>query len=116
MEHLDRQFSELEQEMDELEQKMSNYELPDSLAGKISDRFWNTFCEWNGLRKLEQKFIGTDGYTGRALFNYEYRHYLRDCTVAQRKAVHDEWLNRGLSLDGQSPQHHKIVQDITCQS
>ena len=115
MEHLDSLFSELEQEMDELEQKMGNYELPDSLYGKLSDRFWNAFCEWNGLRKLEQKLIGTDDYTGRALFGYEYKHYLRDATNAQRKAVHDQWLRLGLPLDGQSDRHHKIAQTIPCQ-
>jgi|TARA_R100000093_G_C1891393_1_gene57059 hypothetical protein len=111
---LDRQFQELEKKLDYYEQKCENSE--GELSKRFSDKFWSLHAEWNALEKLERNFIGTDYYTGRAQFNYEYRHYLRSATVSQRKSVHDLWKSLGMELDGKSDEHHETVQTITCQS
>ena len=110
---LDRQFQELEKKLDYYEEKCN--ESDGEIAKRFSEKFWDTFGEWNGLRKFEKELVGTDYYTGRADFNYQYRHYLRDATNAQRKSVHDLWKCLGLPLDGKSEQHHETVQSITCQ-
>jgi hypothetical protein len=59
--------------------------------------------------------IGTKEYQGYAYFwQHEYKHFLRDCTRAQRKRVHNTWLKEGLLLDGISSNHMEIVQEIVC--
>ena len=65
------------------------------------------------LNKLDQGFVGTGDYMGRAYFwSYEYRHYLRDTTDAKRRAVHSAFMEQGLELRADSDQHLKIIKDI----
>ena len=38
------------------------------------------------LHKLDQSYVGTNKYMGIAYFGgYEYKHYLRDATIAKRR-------------------------------
>jgi hypothetical protein len=39
----------------------------------------------------------------------EYKHTLRDASVAQRRKVHQAFLKAGLAVDGASPAHAAIV-------
>ena len=42
-------------------------------------------------------------------WNYDYRHYLRDASAKQRSIVKQKFIEKGLKLDGSSPQHAYIV-------
>lgn len=62
------------------------------------------------LLELDRSLIGTPEYMGLAYFwAYEYRHFLRDCTVKSRKKVHDKILEAGLPVDSESPEVEAIV-------
>lgn len=62
------------------------------------------------LAELDRSFIGTPDYMGICYFwAYEYRHYLRDCTIPSRRKVHKKFLEHGLAVDGESPKHLEIV-------
>jgi hypothetical protein len=64
--------------------------------------------------ECDKAAIGTSAYEGRAYFwAYEYRHYLRDATRAQRIAVHAALLAARLPLDGESQRHLEIIESIT---
>ena len=55
---------------------------------------------------LDKSFVGTPDYMGVAYFwNYAYRHYLRDASIAQRRRVHKKMLDCGLAVDGASEMH-----------
>lgn len=45
-------------------------------------------------------------------WHIEYKYYLRECSVEARKAVLRAFLQAGLPLDGESPQHEAIIQQI----
>lgn len=69
-----------------------------------------TVDAFNAIFKLDKAFVGTDSYLGLAYFwAYEYRHYLRDCTMAKRRKVHKKWLQAGLDLEGVSDKHLSII-------
>ena len=42
-------------------------------------------------------------------WNKEYKHIMRNLPRTERKAVHDELLRNGLSLDGHSEKHDAII-------
>lgn len=66
------------------------------------------------LQRIDDAMIGTPDYMGIAYWwNYEYRHYLRPATPAERKKAHDKLILEGLPLDGMSDQHAEIIQRIT---
>ena len=58
--------------------------------------------------------VGIARYDGNAYFwHYDYRHYLRDIPRAGRKAVHNALLRSGLSLDGSSPEHERVIARVS---
>lgn len=66
------------------------------------------------LCRIDDAMIGTPDYMGLAFWwNYEYRHYLRPATPAERKKAHDKLILEGLPLDGMSDRHAEIIQRIT---
>lgn len=51
------------------------------------------------IYKLDKKFIGTEDYMGIAYFwGHEYKHYLRDATISQRRRIHNKALTLGLDF------------------
>ena len=72
-----------------------------------------TVDAFNAIFKLDKTFIGTRNYLGLAYFwAHEYRHYLRDCTMAKRRTVHKKWLQSGLDLEGISDKHLSIIKTV----
>jgi hypothetical protein len=52
------------------------------------------------IYRLDQSFVGTSDYMGVAYFwPHEFKHWLRACTVAERKKVHQLWLKNNLSFE-----------------
>mgnify|MGYP003118270719 CR=1 FL=1 len=50
------------------------------------------------LFKLDDTFVGTEHYMGLAYFwSTEYKHFLRDASISQRKRIHNQALK--LNLD-----------------
>jgi hypothetical protein len=69
------------------------------------------------IYEIDQNFINTNNYLGLAYFwAYEYRHYLRDATISQRKKVHNLFLKNGLIIDHASEKHFEIIKLITKQN
>lgn len=72
-----------------------------------------TVDAFNAMLKLDKTFVGTGNYLGLAYFwAHEYRHYLRDCTMAKRRKVHKKWLQAGLDLEGISDNHLSIIKNV----
>lgn len=72
-----------------------------------------TVDAFNAIFKLDKTFVGTGNYLGLAYFwAYEYRHYLRDCSMAKRRKVHKKWLQAGLELHGESDEHLSIIKTV----
>ena len=72
-----------------------------------------TVDAFNAIFKLDKTFVGTGNYLGLAYFwAHEYRHYLRDCTMAKRRTVHKKWLQAGLYLEGISDKHLSIIKHV----
>jgi len=64
----------------------------------------------NALIKLDMTFVGTPNYLGMTYFwAYEYRHYMRDASIAQRVKVHKKWLEAGLDFLETSKAHWDII-------
>ena len=58
----------------------------------------------------DMKLVGTPAYIGVGFFwSMEYKHSLRDASVAARRKVHHAFLKAGLPVDGASPAHAAIV-------
>jgi len=89
---------------------MSNYSINlETATGRASQ----------AVIRLDQMFIGTPDDMGVAYFwSHEFKHWLRACTVAERRRVHSEWLKRGLSFEaGVDPvidctPHWKIIKRV----
>ena len=61
----------------------------------------------------DMQLVGTKGYIGVGFFwNLEYKFYLRDASVAQRRKVHHAFLKAGLDLAGESTEHLAIINRI----
>ena len=59
-----------------------------------------SFQAFQALNDLDKSFVGTENYRGLAYFwSHEFKHWLRECTVAERQRVHAEWLERGLDFE-----------------
>ena len=72
-----------------------------------------TFEAFEGIFKLDKTFVGTSNYLGLAYFwAYEYRHYLRDCTMAKRRKVHKKFMQADLELHGESEKHLDIIETV----
>ena len=62
------------------------------------------------ILEIDKGFIGTPHYMGVAFFwNYDYRHFLRDASVARRRDAHSRLLDAGLSVCGSSDAHFRIM-------
>ena len=73
-----------------------------------------TYTAFRALFKLDDTFCGTDDYMGIAYFwHHDYRHYLRDTSNARRQQVHKALLRAGIAVDGSSPAHETLIQQIT---
>ena len=82
-------------------------------------------ASWNatvGIMDLDKTFVGTADYMGVAYFwSHEFKHWLRSCTVVERRRVHSAWLRNGLSFDAgidptiDSAPHWEIVKRV-CKS
>jgi len=65
------------------------------------------------IHELDQNFINTPNYLGIAYFwAYQYRHYLRDASIAQRKKVHSLFLKNFLKVDECTDKHFAIIQKV----
>ena len=72
-----------------------------------------TFEAYEGILKLDKTFVGTDNYLGVEYFwAYEYRHYLRDCSMAKRRKIHKKFLQNNLEVDGVSDLHLHIIKTV----
>lgn len=59
---------------------------------------------------MDMKLVGTPAYIGVGFYwHTEYKHTLRDASVAVRRKVHHAFLKAGLRVDGASPAHAAIV-------
>ena len=64
----------------------------------------------DALIKLDMTFVGTPNYLGMTYFwAYEYRHYMRHASIAQRVKVHKKWLEAGLDFLETSQAHWDII-------
>ena len=62
----------------------------------------------------DMKLVGTPAYIGLGFFwSMEYKHSLRDASVAKRRKIHHAFLKAGLAVDGASPAHAAIVARFT---
>ena len=67
----------------------------------------------DALIKLDETYVGTPSYLGMAYFwAYEYRHYMRDASIAQRVKVHKKWLKAGLDFLETSQHHWDIIGEV----
>ena len=83
-------------------------------ARSKENRVNHNFDQYVQATQLDATRIGTGRYEGLAYFwAYAYRHYLRDATPAQRRAVHAAWLRLGLDLTGESDQHLQVIRQVT---
>ncbi len=66
------------------------------------------------LYKLDRKYIGTPNYMGLAYFwGQEYKHYLRDATVSQRRRIHNKGLKENVSFLVPNDEAWSIIKKIT---
>lgn len=76
-----------------------------------------TYQAFVKIHDIDKNFINTPNYLGIAYFwAYEYRHYLRDATISERKKVHKLFLKYGLQIDGTSEMHFNIIKSVTKQN
>lgn len=69
-----------------------------------------TYKAYSKIYDLDKSFVGTVDYIGIAYYwAYEYRHYLRDATIYQRKKIHDTFLSENLEVYGESFLHFEII-------
>jgi len=67
----------------------------------------------NRLMELDNRLVGTPNYMGLAFFwHTDYKHYLRDCTYAQRRKIHHKLLRHNLALNGESEAHDQIILQV----
>lgn len=66
------------------------------------------------IYEIDQNFINTNNYLGIAYFwSHNYRHYLRDASIAQRKKVHKLFLQNNLIVFEDSEKHFNIIKQVT---
>ena len=71
------------------------------------------------LLELDKSFVGSKDYLGLAYFwAHEFKHYLRDATISQRKRIHHAWLDNSLSFEAgidpgiDTSEHWKIISKV----
>jgi len=68
-----------------------------------SRKYWIKRC-------YDEQCVGTIHYQGMAYFwGHAYKHTLRYVTDQERKATHRAWLDAGLELTGESPEHLELM-------
>tara|TARA_B100001173_G_scaffold243399_1_gene213436 strand:- start:5728 stop:6015 length:288 start_codon:yes stop_codon:yes gene_type:complete len=68
-----------------------------SYSINLNNATWNAT---KAIMDLDQSFVRTPDYLGVAYFwSHEFKHILRETTVAQRKRIHNLWLKQGLSFE-----------------
>lgn len=73
-----------------------------------------TPAAYQAIHQLDEKLVGTKNYMGIAWFhNHEYRHYMRDISIAKRRKVHKAFIKNKLPLDGESDKHLFIIKMFT---
>jgi hypothetical protein len=83
------------------------------MASRQHHRVYLTHEQYTRLLAVDEEWLGSEHYMGLAWFwNYEYRFHLRDASALKRVEVHDTLLATGLPLDGESPEHLAIIEDI----
>lgn len=71
------------------------------------------FAAFDQLMQLDMRMVGTPNYMGLAFFwHTQYKHYLRNCTIAQRRQIHHKLLKHNLQLEGESEAHDQIVLQV----
>ena len=66
------------------------------------------------LVKLDRGFIGTPHYMGVAYFwNYEYRHTMRDASIAKSRKVHGRIIEAGYSPSAKNETIDIIIETVT---
>ena len=66
------------------------------------------------LLELDEQLTGTEDYMGMAYFwGHEYKHYLRDCSYAQRRKIHKRLMAENIELTGKSDRYLEIIKDVT---
>jgi len=71
------------------------------------------FGTFEKLMELDMRLRGTPNYMGIAYFwHIDYKHYLRDCTYAQRRKIHHKLLKHNLKLEGESEAHDQIILQV----
>ena len=102
----------------EFASEIREYQIPDAEAKKPEHwefteaySFFVTGSAYSYLHQLDKAFIGTENYLGFAYFwGQEYKHILRDCNQKQRQRIHGSWVEAGLELLGDSPEHYAIIE------
>ena len=65
------------------------------------------------IYKLDKKFIGTEDYMGIAYFwGHEYKHYLRDFTISQRRRIHKKALNLGVDFTEVGLKQWELISEV----
>ena len=71
------------------------------------------FEAYEAVRDLDYKFVGTDNYMGIAWFHdMAYKHLLRDCSIAQRRKIHQKLLYHSCDVHGTSLLHDEIIYSV----
>tara|TARA_R110000803_G_scaffold162144_1_gene225757 strand:- start:290 stop:535 length:246 start_codon:yes stop_codon:yes gene_type:complete len=66
---------------------------------------------YKALHALDKTYIGTEDYMGIAWYHaHEFRHYMRDTTIAKRRNIHKILLSLDLPLNGDSDEHAEIIE------
>lgn len=70
----------------------------------------DAFYDW----KKNKMKNGGDVKTNESdwFWNHAYRHYMRDASLEQRNEVKEQFIKKGLELDGESPRHFEIISNI----
>jgi hypothetical protein len=66
------------------------------------------------LSLIDRGMIGTPSYMGVAWFwgSNGCKHYLRDASTSQRRRIHNQWLDAGLDLLGETLDHYAIIKSV----
>jgi len=65
------------------------------------------------IYKLDKKFIGTEDYMGVAYFwTHEYKHFLRDFTVSQRRRIHKKALKLGIDFTEVGAKQWELISEV----
>jgi len=90
---------------------MSKVKLNNPQAFKVSLNI--TQKAFDKIYLLDTKFIGTYNYMGIAYFwAIDYKHTMRDLSEADRRRVHNMWLDYNLDVSEASELHEELLNDF----